>query len=118
MFGVHTLDEFNHKITSLHQAVNEGKQVITLLGSIPARLSFNLSFIQDVILYESDMTPVSDVEFLRTVFHIGDTCQVRLYRLIIPLSLEMEFFLPKSTLLREYQLFLARKINQLSDVLQ
>lgn len=118
MFGVHTLDEFNHSVTSIHEAANEGEQVITLLGAIPSHLTFNLSFIQDVILYENDMIPSSDVEQLRTVFHIGDTCKVRLYRLIVPLSFELEFIMPKSNILQEFKHFLAGKSNLLAHILQ
>ena len=118
MFGVHTLDEFNHSISNLHQIVKKEKRVITLLGQIPAKLSFNLSFIHDVILYESDMNLVTDSDYLRTVFHIGDTSPVRFFRLLTPLSLEMEFILPKSILIQEYQSFLERKTNQFTNILR
>lgn len=116
-FGIHTLDEFRHFFHQAMERVSQGHVVIALLGTLPPHVTLNLSFISDVILLETDNTPAMDVEDLQTTMKIGLETPVRLYRLILASSFEVEFLVPNSNILREFHSFSEGAINTLLSYL-
>ena len=116
-FGIHTLDEFRHFFHQAIAQISQGHVVIALLGALPPHIVLNLSFISDVILLETDNTPALDVEDLQTTMKIGLETPVRLYRLILASSFEVELFIPNSNILREFRSFSEGSINSFSTCL-
>lgn len=100
------------------QALNEGKQVVAILGLLPSHVSLSLSFVRDVIVCDREMDPIGDVNALQSVFGLGVSHPLRIFRLVIPMSFEMEPFLPGSSFLQELQQFLSDKSSQFSSSLQ
>ena len=70
-FGVHTLDELEHSIHMVHLNDLRGMKTVALLGTLPAHVSLPLSFLEHVILLDSDLDPATDVDQLRITFDLG-----------------------------------------------
>ena len=70
-FGVHTLDELEHSIHMVHLNDLRGTKTVALLGTLPAHVSLPLSFLEHVILLDSDLDPATDVDQLRITFDLG-----------------------------------------------
>ena len=70
-FGVHTLNELEHSIHMVHLNDLRGMKTIALLGTLPAHVSLPLSFLEHVILLDSDLDPATDVDQLRITFDLG-----------------------------------------------
>ena len=70
-FGVHTLEEFVHSIRMVHLNALQGAKTVALLGTLPAHVSLPLSFLERVILLDSDLDPATDVDQLRISFDLG-----------------------------------------------
>ena len=118
LFGVLTVEEMNHRVDMAQQALNEGKQVVAILGLLPSHISLSLSFVRDVIVCDREMDPKGDVNALQSVFGLGVSQPLRIFRLVIPMSFELEPFLPGSTFLQELQQFLSDKSSLFSISLQ
>ena len=91
--------------------------MIAILGSIPPRIHLNLSFISDVILLETDITPAADADYLRSIMMIGAEVPVRLYRLLVASSFEMEFVMESSAMIEEFHNFVGGTVNRFSSFL-
>lgn len=118
LFGVLTVDEMNRRVDMAQQALNEGKRVVAILGLLPSHVSLSLSFVHDVVVCDREMDPVGDLNALQSVFGLGVSRPLRIFRLVTPLSFEMEPFLPGSTFLQELQQFLSDKSTRFSTSLQ
>ena len=70
-FGVHTLDELEHSIHMVHLNDLRGMKTVALLGTLPAHVSLPLSFLEHVILLDSDLDPATDIDQLRITFDLG-----------------------------------------------
>ena len=51
--------------------MKKGKTCIIILGPVPAGISLQLDFVQDVFIYYSDDEPQIDLDYIRTFFGIG-----------------------------------------------
>ena len=70
-FGVRTLQEIQASICRIHENTGKGLQTIAILSILPARVVAPLSFLQHILILDSDVEPANDISFLREVFDIG-----------------------------------------------
>ena len=70
-FGIHTLQEFQSFTTECRETIKQGKTCILILGLVPAGISLQLDFVQDVFIYYSDDEPQMDLDYIQTFFGIG-----------------------------------------------
>lgn len=72
IFGVHTLQEFQTTIRHCEERRGGEKPAIVILGSIPAGISVQLSFLSNLFIYHSDDEPQIELEYIRIFFGIGE----------------------------------------------
>lgn len=71
LFGVGTLQQFTASVRRIHENEVNGVPTVVILGQMPTACSLCLDFVTQVILFDSDLVPASDIDFLRDKFHIG-----------------------------------------------
>ena len=49
----------------------KGDFTVLLLGQLPMGVKMDLHLIEDVVIYDSDMAPSTDIDFLSLSFHMG-----------------------------------------------
>ena len=69
--GVRTLEEFHQTITSFFQNQNGELFTVLLCGPLPMGVKLDCHFIENVIVYDSDMAPAVDIDYLMQAFHMG-----------------------------------------------
>lgn len=127
LFGVGTLQQFTASVRRIHENEVNGVPTVVILGQMPTACSLCLDFVTQVILFDSDLVPASDIDFLRDKFHIG-TIRVGVlvrphmqpcsfYRLLLPLSFEIAWFYPEQVFLDQFTSFIHSSSNRLSDIL-
>lgn len=127
LFGVGTLQQFTASVRRIHENEVNGVPTVVILGQMPTACSLCLDFVTQVILFDSDLVPASDIDFLRDKFHIGSIrvgVLVRphvqpcsFYRLLLPLSFEIAWFYPEQVFLDQFTSFIHSSSNRLSDIL-
>lgn len=70
-FGVRTLQEIQASIRRIHENTVKGIHTIAILSVLPVRVVAPLSFLQHILVLDSDVEPANDLSFLREVFDIG-----------------------------------------------
>lgn len=68
LFGVKTQDELNAAVQRLRSG-GSGVTVV-ILGLLPTSCSLCLDFVERVVLFDSDLIPSTDFEYLKSKFHI------------------------------------------------
>ena len=68
LFGVKTQDELNAAVQRLRGG-GSGVTVV-ILGLLPTSCSLCLDFVERVVLFDSDLIPSTDFEYLKSKFHI------------------------------------------------
>ena len=68
LFGVKTQDELNAAVQRLRSG-GSGMTVV-ILGLLPTSCSLCLDFVERVVLFDSDLIPSTDFEYLKSKFHI------------------------------------------------
>lgn len=68
LFGVKTQDELNAAVQRLRGG-GHGVTVV-ILGLLPTSCSLCLDFVERVVLFDSDLIPSTDFEYLRSKFHL------------------------------------------------
>ena len=127
LFGVGTLQQFTASVRRIRENEVNGVPTVVILGQMPTACSLCLDFVTQVILFDSDLVPASDIDFLRDKFHIG-TIRVGVlvrphvqpcsfYRLLLPLSFEIAWFYPEQVFLDQFTSFIHSSSNRLSDIL-
>lgn len=71
LFGVGTLQQFTASVCRIHENEVNGVPTVVILGQMPTACSLCLDFASQVLLFDSDLVPASDIDFLRDKFHIG-----------------------------------------------
>ena len=71
LFGVGTLQQFTASVHRIRENEVNGVPTVVILGQMPTACSLCLDFVTQVILFDSDLVPASDIDFLRDKFHIG-----------------------------------------------
>ena len=71
LFGVGTLQQFTASVRRIRENEVNGVPTVVILGQMPTACSLCLDFVTQVILFDSDLVPASDIDFLRDKFHIG-----------------------------------------------
>lgn len=71
LYGVRTLEEFHQTITSFFQNQNTGLFTVLLCGPLPMGVKLDCHFVENVIIYDSDMAPSVDIDYLMQAFHMG-----------------------------------------------
>lgn len=127
LFGVGTLQQFTASVRRIRENEVNGVPTVVILGQMPTACSLCLDFVTQVILFDSDLVPASDIDFLRDKFHIGSIrvgVLVRphvqpcsFYRLLLPLSFEIAWFYPEQVFLDQFTSFIHSSSNRLSDIL-
>lgn len=127
LFGVGTLQQFTASVRRIRENEVNGVPTVVILGQMPTACSLCLDFVTQVILFDSDLVPASDIDFLRDKFHIGSIrvgVLVRphvqpcsFYRLLLPLSFEIAWFYPEQVFLDQFTSFIHSSSNRLSGIL-
>ena len=127
LFGVGTLQQFTASVRRIRENEVNGVPTVVILGQMPTACSLCLDFVTQVILFDSDLVPASDIDFLRDKFHIGSirvgvlvhphVQPCSFYRLLLPLSFEIAWFYPEQVFLDQFTSFIHSSSNRLSDIL-
>lgn len=118
LFGVHTLQELKKVVRTCQQNAENRIFTVLILGTIPAGLSFQCPFIEEVFVHDTDMNPALDLSFMKSSFHIGLSSPVRVVYLLYASSFEVEYFIPNSKFLSHYSSFVNNKESRFCEYLR
>lgn len=113
LFGVQTLQQLNQGFARFEERRNRGEFTVLLVGQLPMGVKMDLHSVRDVLVYDSDITPESDIQYLTQAFNMGvssvmlRSCvhdkPLNVFRLVTPVSAEAEFFHENSLFIEQYQ---------------
>ena len=70
LFGVKTQEELDAEVLRLRSGCGAGVTIV-ILGQLPTACSLCLDFVERVVVFDSDLIPSTDFEYLTSKFHIA-----------------------------------------------
>ncbi|OAO15542.1 hypothetical protein AV274_2752 [Blastocystis sp. ATCC 50177/Nand II] len=90
---------------------------VVILGLLPTSCSLCLDFVERVVLFDSDLIPSTDFEYLKSKFHITMHRHTTLLRLVTAASLEMACYYPSRVFLNQFAAFINSSSVRFTDSL-